>query len=732
MNEVALKVVASRKDASAACDAARERGAANHELRALAAQHQINGKTPEDKLADFIAAVNALPGKLPQPTETQSSTPDRLARALSIASRGFRIFPLKPNSKEPACMWQQEATTHPAMISAWFCHSPGMNYGVAFEPDQFALDLDTKGGKNGVADLLNLELDHGDVPVTFTVRTPSGGEHRYFAGSAPNSVGKKTLGPGIDVRGEGGYVVGPGSIIDGKAYEIIDTAEIAPAPAWLLELTARKPVEPAKRDPNIALDEPHVEYQMRDYLCRLVEQGDVAIEYHGGNDRTFKLACHVMDYVSPDMALDLIVEIWNPHCWPRWSHDELKTIVANAAEYRENDVGSSATLPAAETFKDFVLPEVPPSEPLLVPTDKLLHAIPFSDLLTREMKPIEEIIPGLIEKGIATMLSGPGGTHKSRVALQWGHCIDAGIPIYGHPVMRSTFIYLDYENGMEEMTRRTQKMNWRLDLPSCNGLLFDLKRHGGPLAIVSETAAEIELTAAYHSLIAYLRSISGHKFVVMDSCYNVLRFLGQAKINETLVKEAINLLDNICADTDSTMMFLWHPSQAGQERGDASGWSVAWHNSPRARLSLSKVKDAQDTYNLKVEKRNNGPTGVEITLHWQDGVLLPLSDVDSAQQSSLFLDACVKVAITSAEHGAPITKQKNLYKWQVDEIEKGAGSRPSQKEIKEQLARALGSGRLRYIKGHGKQQAGYFPIETDPVWLRQTGIDTAKELRPST
>jgi hypothetical protein len=59
------------------------------------------------------------------------------------------------------------------------------------------------------------------------------------------------------------------------------------------------------------------------------------------------------------------------------------------------------------------------------------------------MMPIEEIIPGLVEKGIATMLSGPGGTHRSRVALQWGHCIDSGIPIYGRAVMRSTFIYLD-------------------------------------------------------------------------------------------------------------------------------------------------------------------------------------------------------------------------------------------------------------------------------------------------
>jgi RecA-family ATPase len=93
-----------------------------------------------------------------------------------------------------------------------------------------------------------------------------------------------------------------------------------------------------------------------------------------------------------------------------------------------------------------------------------------------------------------------------------------------------------------------------------------------------------------------LQSVRGHKFVAIDSCYNALRFVGQAKINETSVMAAIRLLQRLCEETNSTLLVLWHPSQAGQERGDASGWSVAWHNAPRARLSLSLVKNVEDAF----------------------------------------------------------------------------------------------------------------------------------------
>ena len=86
-----------------------------------------------------------------------------------------------------------------------------MNYGVAMDAGHFVLDLDRKGKSNGRTDLSMLEIDNEIMPATFTVKTPRSGEHLYLIGAAPNSVRKKSLGQAIDVRGDGGYVIGPGS-----------------------------------------------------------------------------------------------------------------------------------------------------------------------------------------------------------------------------------------------------------------------------------------------------------------------------------------------------------------------------------------------------------------------------------------------------------------------------------------------------------------------------------------
>jgi hypothetical protein len=695
------------------------------------------------RFLEFIAGFDALyPAPLP---EGLTRKPDRLVLALTMAARGFRVFPCKADTcpgreaKEPACQWQQDATTDPAIIRDWFRERPGMNYGVAMPAGRFVLDLDCKDDANGRDVLGGLEIDYDAMPATLTVRTPSGGEHVYLAGSAPNSVRKKELGRAIDVRGNGGYVVGPGSMVDGKLYEIIDDRDVAAAPDWLLKLAAKATVEPAKRDPNVKLGAPAEIDRMRAHLKNLVEQGDMAIEHCGGNNRTYELFCEVLDHLPEDFAYDLVAELWNPACVPPWGDDELRKICASAVAYRQNEIGTRALPPVGEAFKDAL--EKLPHEAPKNKKKNLLRSVSFAALMSRPVEPIHEIIPGLIEKGIATMLSGPGGVHKSRLAQQIGLSIQAGIPIFGHITEPCTFIYVDYENGVKEITRRTHKMRSRLGLPpDTAGHYIDLK--SGPdaargplpandlspaLALIEETG--ITCLPLYFELYDFLRATPGHKIVVADSCYNLLNFTGQTKVNENSVKAALNLLDYLCAATDSTMLYLWHPSQAGQDRGDASGWSVAWHNTPRARLSLSAVKDTPDAFDLKVEKRNNGRAGGVITLHWQDGVLLPLSAMENTDRSKLFFEACITAAFDAHASGAPLQKQRNAPGWAVTQIERAAGFKPSQKQIKEQLEAALRVGRLRYVAAYGKTIAGYYPVETDPEMLRLIGLDTAKEPR---
>jgi hypothetical protein len=352
-------------------------------------------------------------------------------------------------------MWQQEATADPAVICGWFADNPKMNYGVAVDDKRFVLDLDCKNGKDGRKDLEVLELCNSDLPDTLIVKTPSGGYHIYLLGNAANSVGKKELGRGIDVRGKGGYVLGPGSTIDGKRYDIALDAGIADAPAWLLELTARRISALAKRNPNVPLDAPHEISRMRTYLESLVEQGDVAIEFCGGNNRTYALACEVMDYVSKDQAYDLLAKNWNPACVPPWSENELRTICASAAAYRQNDVGAKASQPVAETFAQANLAAI--SAPSVAPdAEGFTWSAGLGFRSMQDIQPVEIdwLWPERIAAGKFTLLAGAPDGGKSQIAAYIAATVSNGgaWPFGEGKAQQGAVIWLSAEDDAADTT----------------------------------------------------------------------------------------------------------------------------------------------------------------------------------------------------------------------------------------------------------------------------------------
>lgn len=137
-----------------------------------------------------------------------------LGAALMYARLGLRVFPLRPGEKAPAITgWPEKATTGEAQIRAWWGANPAFNIGLAMGGGMVAVDID-QHGVNGFEALAAYEAERGALPTTWTARTPSGGQHLYFklGEDVPNRVG---LYPGIDVRGQGGYVVAPPSVLGG-------------------------------------------------------------------------------------------------------------------------------------------------------------------------------------------------------------------------------------------------------------------------------------------------------------------------------------------------------------------------------------------------------------------------------------------------------------------------------------------------------------------------------------
>ncbi|GGX79242.1 bifunctional DNA primase/polymerase [Streptomyces fructofermentans] len=204
-------------------------------------------------------------------TIDRQATTLALAHALSAAERGLAVIPLSrtklpalrsPHRDDPAaplCHGEcgrfghgvYDASTDPRRIRELFAAAPwATGYGIAcgLEPHRLiGIDLDTKSGTDSSAALRELALRHlFTIPETVVVLTPSGGRHVWLSGPpgivVPNSASR--LAPGIDIRGAGGYLVGPGSRTGHGVYGTAPgTAHLAPArcPASLLPLLMPPP-----------------------------------------------------------------------------------------------------------------------------------------------------------------------------------------------------------------------------------------------------------------------------------------------------------------------------------------------------------------------------------------------------------------------------------------------------------------------------------------------------------
>ncbi|MEU1404158.1 bifunctional DNA primase/polymerase [Streptomyces sp. NPDC005728] len=194
-----------------------------------------------------------------------------LASALTAAERGWPVIPLHPGTKRPAghaeracpgtgrCAEghrkpEQRATTDTALIHATWA-TRRYNVGIATGPaGLLVVDLDVckpeepKGAPDGATSFAALcERTGQTVPATYRVRTARGGEHLYF--TAPAGVRLKCsanrLGPHIDTRAWGGYVVAPASTTPDGTYEVTHDAPVAELPSWLATLL----VEPDRSTP---------------------------------------------------------------------------------------------------------------------------------------------------------------------------------------------------------------------------------------------------------------------------------------------------------------------------------------------------------------------------------------------------------------------------------------------------------------------------------------------------
>lgn len=183
-----------------------------------------------------------------------------LDAALQYANAGLRVHPCRPEDKRPLTRWGSEATTGGRTIESWWQRWPdalvAVCTGDAFYPERFlvVIDIDPRNGG---------EQDEDLCRHTLTSQTRSGGWHHWCWSYEP--VGNRVnLVPGVDIRGEGGYVIAPPS----PGWTFLNSAGIEPLPALVYDELRRPTRRPGRGFEPASTSQPVQEGGRNDYVAR--------------------------------------------------------------------------------------------------------------------------------------------------------------------------------------------------------------------------------------------------------------------------------------------------------------------------------------------------------------------------------------------------------------------------------------------------------------------------------
>lgn len=400
--------------------------------------------------------------------------------ALRLAKAGSKIFPVKPNSKEPAIKgWQTEATSDPDKIGAWWKDNPNYNIGI-HTIDRLVVDLDVKdGGLETWRDLVeSRELLDEERPETETVRTPSGGFHLCFSLPPGQQVGNsvRKLGPGIDTRGKGGYVLGPGSSIDGKFYELVSGKKKAMyAPDWLLGRTSA-PRDRSKLAGVRVTEETPEAVEEADHYIREVAPRPAEGER---NNTAFRVAAKL-----GNLGLDLETAREKMHEWNEevgLDGDELETTLQSGYTNRRDSLGKDN--PGAQTAL-FEAVDLGPGEEASIgnaPAEVQLKASlpPKKGFLTFEqscqlaLRGRDPLIDKVLYAGDISVTYGDSGARKSMMMMDMFFHIARGLEWHGHKCVEQTAAFwVAAEGGLSAHLRmRALMKHYKPEEPVPFGIL---------------------------------------------------------------------------------------------------------------------------------------------------------------------------------------------------------------------------------------------------------------------
>lgn len=243
--------------------------------------------------------------------------------ALDYAARGWSVVPLRPGDKRPLIAWEalQEHAASAETVGKWYDRWPDANVGIVTGAISHLVVLDVDPKHGGAESLERLEREHGPLADTVESISGGGGRHLYFRHPGSEVSNRAGLRPGLDLRGDGGYIVAPPSVHpNGRRY------------AW------RDGRSPAEREPAAMpfwLLDPHgvrAGRRLADWRS-LVREG---VPEGERNSTVASLTGHLLWHeVDPEIVLELMLG-WNRlRCRPPLDDDEVAQVVRNIAHLHE-------------------------------------------------------------------------------------------------------------------------------------------------------------------------------------------------------------------------------------------------------------------------------------------------------------------------------------------------------------------------------------------------------------
>lgn len=497
--------------------------------------------------------------------------------------------------KHPAVAWGELEIGSPVPRP-----EPGAGYGLKTGAAPkgsgvFVVDLD------GEAALEWWGEQPGASDPTYTVETGRGLQIYWEDPGFPvrNSAGD--LAPDVDIRGDGGFVVGAGSPHrSGKTYTLLADVPPAPAPAWLLEWLRARPAPAAMQEYPGDVDGPELDRRRKLYASYL-QTTPPCVQGRAGDQRLFEVVQRgAYDLALPVAdVLELVREHFDPRCEPPWGDELDERVRHKAHSAKTGSTRPRAEPPPADLAELFglTMPAPPPTEALSDAARPRCAWKIRRGGWENKPPPPRYLVTGLLLEGKVSMIFADSGSIKSWTAESIALAVATGEPWLGQRfVQRGPVLYVDFEDAEDEFNRRIYLLN-----------------QGKPaddLCYVYQP--QFANDGAFWEELGHAIKDFGIRFVVIDTLAGATPTEDE---NDRRAATALQAAGKFSTDHDVTILFLHHANKNGDIRGTS-----AFKANVDSLFSLVTIKDSPDEgfhrarlVNTKSGQRKVPPVALELT-----------------------------------------------------------------------------------------------------------------------